>query len=796
MPGIKEVKIGNGENIERVEAGENHTSVYTKEGKVYTWGAGEQGQLGTGEKEDKREAQKVGKEIVETNTSEILIEEEESYKIESKINDFNLFKEKNGEIEYEILDEEIGYLDKQTGEIIGKKEGRTEIIAKEKGTENKGIIKVRILEKGTKPDTIEILIEPQVKTAGSRTAMLKVDGTVWSYGIGKYGELGTGKEETTDEPVKAILPEGTKIIKIAIGENHNLALDSKGNVWTWGRNNHNQLGIETTEEKILTPTKIQGITNIKEIECGSNTSYAIGKEGQIYSWGQNENGEGGIGNTASKIGKNEIKGITKAIEIKAGKNHAIIQKSTGEIYAIGTNQNGESGTGKEESKILNATKIENLGTVVEIGTGDNHSMAITEDGKVYGWGSNIKGELGLGANTKIEQPTQIPNLENIKYIDGGKGYSIAINNQGEMYTTGGNESGEQGNGSKTETKTYQKLETIGNVMQATGGKRHTVILKKDGTVWGCGDYTQGNEEIESKTKSETPIQIGEEETRIEETEIIIEKQESKKLTVKKAYRLNLIKLEENYADNLTYESLDQTIATVDKNGTVTGKEKGKTTIKATSEKDGKEYNVEVEVIEAKEPSNTNLLKIEIDGDSNVEKREDGTYHYKLASQKDTIEIKATTEDEKAEVKIEIGEYETHETTRQETILGNETEIKIRVKGEDGTTEEYTLIIEKTGSNTRLEKVEINGQQAKYIESKNRYEIKLDEEILNIIATAEDKKANVAFVEAGITSTRRNRTRQHNNKQTRRRNTNKSKSNITKWQRRRNLHNSNTRKSKQ
>ncbi len=755
------------ENIERIEAGYTHTSVYTKEGNVYTWGEGEKGQLGTGEKEEKWEAQKIGKGIIETNTNEILIEEGENYKIESKIDNFNVYKEKSGEIEYETLDEGTCQVDRQTGKVTGKKEGRTEIIAKEKGTENKGIIKIRILEKGTKPETMGILIEPQVKTAGSRTTMLKVDGTVWSYGIGKNGELGTGKEETTDKPVQAILPEGTKITKIAIGENHNLALDSQGNVWSWGRNNYKQLGIETTEENILTPTKIENLKNIKDIECGSNTSYAIGKEGQIYSWGQNENGEGGIGNTASKIGINEAKGITNAIDIKAGKNHVIALKSTGEIYATGTNLNGELGIGNNTNnnpddvgaisnrptekdsprKVSKFTKIETLQDIVAIGTGDNHSMSITENGTLWGWGSNINGELGLGTSIKIGQPTQIPNLENIKYIDGGRRYSIAINNQGEMYTTGTNENGEQGNGSKTSTSTYQKLETIENVMQASAGKRHTAIVKKDGTVWACGNYTQGNEEIESKTKSETPIQMGENETGIEETEITIGKGKTKKLTAKSAYRLNLIKLEENYTDNLTYESVDQNIATVDEKGIVKGIEKGQTTIKATTEKEGKEYNVQVEVIEAEEgkTSNANLLKIEIDGDQNVEKREDGTYHYELKKETSKIEIKATTEDEKAQIKIETGEYETHETTKQETIIGNQTEIKIRIKAEDGTTEEYTLIIEKAGNNTRLEKVEINGQQAKYIESKNRYEIKLDDEMLNITATAEDKLATVQYI---------------------------------------------------
>ena len=58
------------------------------------------------------------------------------------------------------------------------------------------VIPLRILEKGTKPKDMTELIEPQVETAGSHTIMLKTDGTVWCYGIGKFGELGNGKETT------------------------------------------------------------------------------------------------------------------------------------------------------------------------------------------------------------------------------------------------------------------------------------------------------------------------------------------------------------------------------------------------------------------------------------------------------------------------------------------------------------------------------------------------------------------------------------------------------------------------
>lgn len=122
-----------------------------------------------------------GKNIVQTNTNNIVLQKGQTLDLEGWIEYFNLFNEKNGEIEYETLDTNIAVVDSLTGKVRAINRGRTTILAKEKGTDKIGVIQVRILENST--------IEPMVKTAGGHTVALKVDGTVWCYGIGEKGEL-------------------------------------------------------------------------------------------------------------------------------------------------------------------------------------------------------------------------------------------------------------------------------------------------------------------------------------------------------------------------------------------------------------------------------------------------------------------------------------------------------------------------------------------------------------------------------------------------------------------------------
>lgn len=583
-------------DVERVSAGYTHTAVYKEDGNAYTWGQGKSGQLGNGDYLDYSEAQLVGKNIIQTNVVELLLEVGDTFDIDSKINYFNLFEDKNAQLTYEILDSNMAFVDNLTGELMTIAEGRTTVIVKEVGTGKKAVIPLRILAKGTKPDSMNMLIEPQVETSGSHTIMLKVDGSVWCYGNGENGELGTGKQEISDEPVQAIFPTGTIITKIAAGESHCLALDSKGNVWSWGKNTYYQLG-NTNTNNILTPTKVSGLENIRDIACGINNSFAIGKSGEVFSFGLNANGEGGIGSYTNKIPVTRAKNVTDAIDIKAGKNHTIILKSNGEVFVTGSNLYGELGNNTSDKKINKFTKVDSLNEVVAIATGDSNNMVIRTDGSVYVWGSNVYKELGAGSmSTSVVVPTKVSGLKNIRYIDGGKGYITAINNSNEVFVNGLNTSGELGNSTKNNSNTFSMLTTIQDVMQISSGNAYTVMVKTDGTVWGCGDYTHGNEDIKSKTKSSIPVQVGNDETGLGETEITLAVGENKEVAADCAYAFNLIVLDDNFADSLDFESLNIDIATVNDTGMVTGQKVGKTRVNAVSKVDGKVYSVIVNVV--------------------------------------------------------------------------------------------------------------------------------------------------------------------------------------------------------
>jgi alpha-tubulin suppressor-like RCC1 family protein len=129
----------------------------------------------------------------------------------------------------------------------------------------------------------------QAAAGGMHSVALKDDGTVWTWGGNFAGEIGNGSDQYCMQPYKV---EGLEdIIAVDAGNSHTVALKRDGTVWVWGKNDCGQLGTGSTDRRALIPVMVEGLTGVKSIKAGMESTIAIKEDGTIWAWGKNDFGQ-------------------------------------------------------------------------------------------------------------------------------------------------------------------------------------------------------------------------------------------------------------------------------------------------------------------------------------------------------------------------------------------------------------------------------------------------------------------------------------------------------------------------
>ena len=299
-----------------------------------------------------------------------------------------------------------------------------------------------------------------VSCGGWHTAIVKSDGTVYSFGRNDFGQLGLGDTTQRTTPTKIDDENATDIIAVSCGDRHTIILKSDGTVYTFGYNNNGQLGLGNTTER-TTPTKIVNLqyilngttttisaTDIIAVSCGSFHTAILKSDGTVYTFGRNSSGQLGLGNLTNRASPLQISGnFNDIVAVSCGNYHTIILKSDGTAYAFGDNTNRQLGSILAGSVTSISTPIlitENIinsynafQNIIAVSCGEDHSTIITSDGIAHSVGLNTYGQLGiaLGINNSITPQartfTPVVNNSNISVetiiaIDCGRHHTAII----------------------------------------------------------------------------------------------------------------------------------------------------------------------------------------------------------------------------------------------------------------------------------------------------------------------------------------------------------------------------------
>ncbi|OCT71800.1 probable E3 ubiquitin-protein ligase HERC4 isoform X2 [Xenopus laevis] len=312
------------------------------------------------------------------------------------------------------------------------------------------------------PRRCDFFINKNVRDVGCgsrHTVFVLDDGTVYTCGCNDLGQLGHDKSRKKPDQVGAL--DAQTIVAVSCGEAHTLALNDKGQVFSWGHAAHGQIGLSVAEDYIRVPRNIKSLYDIQivQVACGHHHSLALSKESDIYSWGQNQYGQLGLGSEIKKESAprhiKSLAGIPFA-HIAAGGGHSFVLTMSGAIFGWGRNKFGQLGLNDETDRSAPALlKSLRSQKIIHICCGEDHTAALTKEGGVFTFGAGGYGQLGHNSTNHEVNPRKVFELMGsiVTQIACGRQHTLAfVPSSGRIYSFGLGGNGQLGTGSTSNRK--------------------------------------------------------------------------------------------------------------------------------------------------------------------------------------------------------------------------------------------------------------------------------------------------------------------------------------------------------
>ena len=392
-----------------------------------------------------------------------------------------------------------------------------------------------------------------VSAGTSSSFAITTDSRLFAWGLNGSNQLGTGDAEPRSSPVQ--IGAGINFTKISGGMNNSYAIGNNYYLYAWGNGSGGAIGDGTVVTKLI-PTQVGGVNNntifIKpfkigasswsQISAGYSHSVALTSDNQLFTWGNNTNGQLGFnmsfisisagywttsvirsdgtlwawgGNQYGQLGDNTTVHRSSPVQVgilinwskttRTSLNTSYAIDNTGKLYAWGENTTGQLGnstTINRSSPIQigssNWTMVATTGLGSQGSLGDRATVyAIRSDGGLFVWGNNSSGQRGFGESFPTSSPVQIGN-SSWSLVSGGEQFVMGITVDGKLYGWGLNNAGQLG--VTPSTFTWSKISSSG-----TG--THTLAIRSDNKLFAWGLNSSGQLGTSDTINRSSPVQV-------------------------------------------------------------------------------------------------------------------------------------------------------------------------------------------------------------------------------------------------------------------------------------------------
>jgi len=290
----------------------------------------------------------------------------------------------------------------------------------------------------------------QVAAGGHFSAVLTATGRVFTWGV-EFDQVSSCVSER-------LFPGRVQIVQIAAGKKHSAALSRDGQVFTWGCGFFGRLG-HGSEERVTEPRRVEYLwkatrglnpdgENVRgsvfQVACGGSHTGALLSDGSVFFWGFNRYYQCGRGHGAGdlllpqRFDTKPLDSNECIASLYCGRQHSMLLTESGRVYAwglatfgrLGHRNNGAGARSVSYPRKVDAFTGDSAETsVFKLALGATHTLALTCSGHVFAWGRNEVGQLGIGGHVEVQRTpvmVKLPHDIIVSDVQAASTHSLAI----------------------------------------------------------------------------------------------------------------------------------------------------------------------------------------------------------------------------------------------------------------------------------------------------------------------------------------------------------------------------------
>jgi alpha-tubulin suppressor-like RCC1 family protein len=345
-------------------------------------------------------------------------------------------------------------------------------------------------------------------------------GTVRCWGNNEVGQVGMGEVTPQPDPPPITSPTDvvglTDALTVDCGTAHCCARTASGGAQCWGLNDagslganipQDQLGLRPTPGPVLVEADGAPLANVAQVSVGGAHVCAL-QAGQVFCWGWNGAGQGGLPLPPDRAAAARPTGITSIVALSLARvfvaQHSCAISAAGDVLCWGFNSDGQLGDGTQTGR-PEAVAVPGLVNATAVAVGQAHTCAIARDAAdpdagpgVFCWGHSNRGQAGPAAAAQQTTPVRVAGLDGAIGIAAGQEHTCALLEGGAARCFGGNDRGQLGNGAAG-ADSPTPVDVVGptgegkltGVAELSGGIIDTCARTALGELYCWGDNNRG-----------------------------------------------------------------------------------------------------------------------------------------------------------------------------------------------------------------------------------------------------------------------------------------------------------------